>query len=289
MKELVSPKQVARAIGVSESSLKRWCDRGLIRTIRTAGGHRKLPISSVLEFIKSSGHELVQPGLLGLPASIGQSPRTVDAAREFFLRALIAGDEQTCRRIVFDLLLADRPISEIGDEVVAPTFAEIGEKWGCGDVEVYQERRSCEICIRLFHELRTWIGPAAEDAPTAIGCTLTGDYYTLSTTLVELVLRENGWNANTYGNNLPVHTWVHAIQEQQPKLTWLSVSHIPDPVQFLQDVEDIFDAAHANDAVFVIGGRAVSESLRTRLKYDAFFESLADLSTYTSDLLVSQR
>ena len=38
MNELVSPKQVAHAMGVSESSLKRWCDQGLIPTVRTAAG-----------------------------------------------------------------------------------------------------------------------------------------------------------------------------------------------------------------------------------------------------------
>jgi predicted site-specific integrase-resolvase len=29
---LLTPKQVARAIGVSESSLKRWCDKGVLPT-----------------------------------------------------------------------------------------------------------------------------------------------------------------------------------------------------------------------------------------------------------------
>jgi excisionase family DNA binding protein len=65
MKELITPKQVARAIGVSESSLKRWCDRGLIPTVRTAGGHRRLPISGVLSYLRETGHEMVRPELLG--------------------------------------------------------------------------------------------------------------------------------------------------------------------------------------------------------------------------------
>ncbi|OYW17913.1 MAG: hypothetical protein B7Z55_11620, partial [Planctomycetales bacterium 12-60-4] len=66
-RELLTPKQVAVAIGVSESSLKRWCDRGILPTVRTAGGHRRIPTSGVLKFLQQSGHPLVQPEVLGLP------------------------------------------------------------------------------------------------------------------------------------------------------------------------------------------------------------------------------
>ena len=69
--EQLTPKQVARAIGVSEASLKRWCDKGLIEMVRTVGGHRRLPLSSVLQFLRSSGHQLVRPEILGLPPTTG--------------------------------------------------------------------------------------------------------------------------------------------------------------------------------------------------------------------------
>ena len=69
IKAFLTPKDLADALGVSESSLKRWCDRGLIPMVRTAGGHRKLPISGVLSFLRETQHELVSPELLGLPAT----------------------------------------------------------------------------------------------------------------------------------------------------------------------------------------------------------------------------
>ena len=52
MKKLISPKQVARAIGVSESTLKRWCDRGLIPMTKTAGGHRRMEVEAVVDAAK---------------------------------------------------------------------------------------------------------------------------------------------------------------------------------------------------------------------------------------------
>ncbi len=48
MKPLVTPKQVGRALDVSESSLKRWCDNGEIATQYTAGGHRRIALTAML-------------------------------------------------------------------------------------------------------------------------------------------------------------------------------------------------------------------------------------------------
>lgn len=284
MKELVSPKQVARAIGVSESSLKRWCDRGLIHTIRTAGGHRKLPIRSVLEFIKESGREVVHPDLLGLPSLVGQGPRTLTEARNRLIDALIAGDEQAVRRILIDLVMSKHPISAIGDEVISSAYREIGDRWDCGDVEVYQERRSCEICLRALHDMRTLLSPVVEGAPLAMGGTLSGDYYTLPTTLVELVLRENVWNAHTLGSGLPVDTLVTAIAENRPRLFWISTSYVPDEDQYVAEIAQIFAAAKSHGAALAVGGAALTESLRKRMKYHAYCDTLAHLETFASTL-----
>lgn len=282
MKELVSPKQVARAIGVSESSLKRWCDRGLIRSLRTAGGHRKLPISSVLEFLKSRGHEIVEPELLGLPSTVGHGERTLRGAQDRLKEALIAGDELVCRQIVLDLYLAKNPISVICDEVIADAFEQIGDLWDCGDVEVYQERRSCEVCSRILQELRAAVGFVESGAPVAMGGTLDGDHYTLSTAMAELVLRDNDWQATSLGCSLPFFTLQAAIKDNRPKLFWLSVSHIFDEKRFLDETGQLFQVAQENDTVLVVGGRALTESVRREMKYSSFCDTMQHLETFAA-------
>lgn len=284
MKELVSPKQVARAIGVSESSLKRWCDRGLIRTTRTAGGHRKLPISSVLEFLKARGHEIVEPELLGLPSTVGKGERTLRGAKDRLKDALISGDELACRQIILDLYLAKNRISVICDEVVAEAFREIGDLWDCGDVEVYQERRSCEICSRILHELRIAIPPIDSNSPVAMGCTLDDDHYTLPAAMAELVLRDNNWNATSLGIALPVCTLQAAINEHRPKLFWLTVSHFADEERFLADVNQLFETAKKCNTVLVVGGRALTDSLRKQMKYNAYCDTMQHLETFAATL-----
>lgn len=287
MSELVSPKQVAKAMGVSESSLKRWCDQGRIPTVRTAGGHRRLSVSAVMAFLQQSGASLVSPEILGLPPlTSGAGQRSLEKAQVALLEALTNGQEDEARQIVKQAYLAHHPMHSIADDVFAPTFHEIGLKWDCGDIAVYQERHSCEIAMRILTNLRRIAtGPPAQ-APLAIGGTLAHDHYCLSNALAELVLRDAGWNATSLGTNLPAETLVQAITNRKPRLVWLSVSHYECEEQFVEDVNQIADAITATGIPFLVGGRVLCESLRRRIKFTACCDSMQQLDSIARQLLL---
>jgi methanogenic corrinoid protein MtbC1 len=282
MEELVSPKQVARAMGVSESSLKRWCDKGLIPTIRTAGGHRKLPIGAVLNFLREKGKQLVRPEILGLPAISGTGENTLDRAAKRLVAALTTGDSEQARRILFDQYLAGQSMIEISDQVIAEAFNQIGDGWQCGELEVYQERRGCEIMQRLLHELNLSIPQVPLDAPLAIGGTLEGDYYQLPTAMVELVLREQGWNARSFGTNLTAATVCESLRELHPQLFWLSVSRLDDLAKFVADYQLIAAAAHELKIPVVIGGRELTAVVRKQLRFNAHCDNMRQLADFSA-------
>ncbi|NIP86508.1 MAG: helix-turn-helix domain-containing protein [Planctomycetales bacterium] len=288
MKQLLSPKQVARAIGVSESSLKRWCDQGRIPTTRTAGGHRRLPISGVLEFLRASRYELVEPEVLGLPSTTGQGPRVLDRAAEGLADALVAGNEPLARQIVIDLYLAEHRLSSICDRVIGPAFYRVGECWDCGQIEIYRERRSCEICERLIHELRSAVPPVEKQAPLALGGTPVGDPYRLPTMLVELVLRENGWDATSLGTSLPFDTLRAAVVQNRPRLFWLSVTSFSDTDAFLADYQRFYDE-FGDQIAIVVGGQAITSPLRRKMQYAAFCDTMQHLESFVSSLDTSPR
>ena len=98
----------------------------------------------LIEFLRGRKYRLTHPEALGLPPTSGQTTRVVDRAHEQMIAALLAGDEPRCLQIAIDLYLAEHSISVICDEVFAAVFREIGDRWACGEAEVYQERRGCE-------------------------------------------------------------------------------------------------------------------------------------------------
>ncbi len=284
MKELLTPKQVARAIGVSEASMKRWCDKGYVPSVRTIGGHRRLPINGVMQFLRESGHEIVRPEVLGLPPTTGQGRETLDRARGRIVDALRAGDEQQLARLVLDLYLAGHSACDICDQGIAPAFHDIGTRWQHGEIEVYEERRGCEVCTRVLYLLRRLLPVVPPGAPTAIGATLAGDPYLLPTLMVEIALREAGWRADSYGCGHPAATLGSAIATIRPRLFWLSVSAIDSNEDFLAEYGRLYETAQSCRVPIMVGGRALTEDIRRRMQYSAYGDNLRHLVAFARTL-----
>lgn len=275
----LSPKQAARALGVSESSLKRWCDQGLLPSVRTPGGHRKVEVADLLRFSRERGQPLVAQDVLGLPASSDHAERSIDKGADRFCEALLAGQEVVARQIIFDLLQAKHPLSRVADDVIAGAFRRLGDCWACNTADVFQERRGCVIVHRLLAEIRRLqtVSPAS---PVAIGGTLLGDQYTIPTALVELVLRESGFDAQSLGISLPTVSLVTAIETLRPRLFWLSVSEPFQAAELVGAFDELAGACAANGAAFVVGGRGLTDSVRAQLTFTTFCDTLQHLERF---------
>ncbi|HMO13311.1 MAG TPA: excisionase family DNA-binding protein [Pirellulaceae bacterium] len=281
----LSPKQVAKAIGVSESSLKRWCDQGRIRFRKTAGGHRRIYATSVIEFLSQTGHPIVRPEILGLALEPTTSS-SIEEVSSNFLAALLEGNERRARRIVVDLFLQKVPVSEIGDRLIAPTFQRIGRFTSCGEIETFHERRACEIAKRLVDEIQMMISQP-DGGPLAIGGSLLHDHYALPSALVETVMRQRGWCARDMGTNLPLNSLSAAVVDLQPKLVWISLSHIAQSDQFVREYLE-FQASVPPEVLIVVGGRALVPEIRNRIRFSASCETLTQLESFVDTLNSNQ-
>ncbi|MFO0918787.1 MAG: helix-turn-helix domain-containing protein [Planctomycetaceae bacterium] len=284
----VSPKQAARALGVSESSLKRWCDQGLLEVSRTAGGHRQLPVSEVVRFAREHAHTLQSPEILGLPAVSPHSRLALHRAIPLLTDALLSGEELLARQIVSDLYLARHRLTVILDEVIAAALHEIGQRWECQEADVYQERWACEITRRILFDLRRLQLPP-DRRMVAIGGTVENDLYSIPTLMAELVVRENGWQASSLGSGIPVSSLVQAVNELRPKLFWLSASFIQDPAEFLDGFAKISQACAASDVALVVGGRALTQDLREKMSYSTFCDTMQHLEAFARTIHRSRK
>lgn len=270
----ITTRQAAQALGVSEASLKRWCDQGLLPAVRTPGGHRRLPLSGVVQFVRERHLELVRPNLLGLPDFTPRTPGDTEAFRVAVQTALELADEHELRRLVVGSYLAGVPAAVILDDLVAPAFRAIGDRWAHGAVAVYEERRAVELCTRELHQLRMFLPAPRPDAPQAIGGTLTDDPYSLPTTMLEIALCEAGWRAKSYGCGLPAATLVDALRKVRPRVLWLSVSTFGSEQQFLTDYATLYAMAQELGVAVLVGGRMLSAELRARIQYSAYGDNL---------------
>ncbi len=290
-----SPKQIAEALNVSESSVKRWCDRGVIRTDRTLGGHRRILLEGLMEFLESTNRRLIHPSAIGMLSAdqslkgvfrtpklstIQESKDRIDKSSllEQFERALVSGTEVEARKIVSTWYSTYRSMVSIADELIFPCFQAIGTNWECGRLEVYQERRGCEICVRLLHELRRLSPEPTENAPIAMGATPSGDSYQIANQLLEVVFRECGWRTMCLGSNLPFESLSVAVKQYSPRIFWLSVSHLPNKTAFIDQL-NTFANTLPKGTLLVVGGRAIDESIRPLLRSAVYCDNMQQMST----------
>jgi methanogenic corrinoid protein MtbC1 len=257
MPTLVSPKQAALALGVSEASVKRWCDKGLLLPVRTAGGHRRIAPAEVVRFARESGNPLVRPELVGLPSATTAGPVATERALDEALDALKEGDEERLVALVTHLFGSGRSATDVCERVLAPALHELGTRWEHGDIEVFEERRACEITQAALHELSRLLPALPRTAPRALGGTLAGDPYTLSSAMCALALRELGWRAENLGAGLPAEQLARAVARRRPTLVWVSVSGGLDTAELAKALRVVAEAARRCGASLVLGGRSL--------------------------------
>lgn len=276
METTFTPKQVAKALGVSESSIKRWVDGGRIEAVRTAGGHRKLLLSSVVQLAREQGYNIVRPDVLGLAAE--SSKCDLHDAYEPLLETLSAGDEVASQAIIEPLYHAGYSMVDIADSLIAPVFHELGRRWLNGTLNVHQERRACEIAIATLYNLRRMLPLPSGDAPRALAATASDDHAELPVRLAELVLREKGWAAHVQGISLPLVEIRAAVERKRPHLALLSATHLNDPEAFVQQANEHLFTPTKEITRWIVGGQAFPAELREKIDCFQFSTSMAELA-----------
>jgi excisionase family DNA binding protein len=279
MHDLLSPKQVAQALQVSESSVKRWCDKGSIHTTYTDGGHRRIRLVDLAGFVRTNSLTIRDYSPIGMVQQ-NREADDLQSDAEAMTDALLAGDESRCYQIAIELFLAKRKIFEICDEVLARAFHKIGDRWACGQAEIYQERRGCRIAQRILARLQAAVLDPKPDAPLALGCSTTGDHYSLGSTMAELVLRDAGWRAAALGEGLPLASLGAAIKNHSPKIVWISCGYIDNLSEFIADYQLLF-REYSAEVSFVVGGRALTPELLSNLSFSSHCKSMRDLYSFS--------
>jgi methanogenic corrinoid protein MtbC1 len=166
----------------------------------------------------------------------------------------------------------------------------IGSDWETGKIDVFHEHRATHLCIGALHELHLSVETQARrDRPIAVGGSLEGDYSELPTLLAQMVLHEAGWDAVNIGAITPLVSFRRAVDELRPKMAWISVSHVADEKEFLKRYNQFYRHAEQAGVPVVVGGRGLTEALRSQISYTAYGDGLSHLAAFARTLLPPTR
>lgn len=280
----VTPAQVARALGVGVSTIKRWVDEGILPAHRTAGGHRKLLLADVMRLI----HEREFPRLeLSLLQADGAAPSCADPshAAQSLHAALLEGDGETTRSILLGYYHAGMPTDQLADQVVAPALHRIGLDWEEGRIEMMHEHRATQLCMTALFELKSKLQVQARtDPPLAVGGAPELCMHGLGGLLAEMVLLDAGWAVVNLGPNTPLVSFRTALTELRPRLLWLSVNYLPDASRFLAEYRELYAEAVRAGVAVAVGGRALTADIRSQMPYTTFGDGMVHFGAFARSL-----
>lgn len=261
MREGLSPKALAQSIGVSESSLKRWSDEGLLNAARTAGGHRRIALPEAVRFIRAVGATVIRPDLLGL-AEVAQTPAPEDRERAHAMvrEALESGDGARTRALLQSLYLGGWSAAEIFDGPVRVALASLGELWQHAEWGIVVEHRATNVAIQAINQLRGIMPSAPEHAPVALGCSCENDPYVVPTLMASCVLGEAGFRDVNLGNHTPMRVLIAAARQYTPALVWISASVSGEFERRRHELTAAAKELAEIGARLVVGGRGFASS-----------------------------
>ena len=282
-------RTVAKALGLSVSTIKRWVDCGTIHAVRTVGKHRLIPRSEAIRMARElglDGTEIRQ--LSGNPS--GNLTAFEGQSCERLCEMLKDGQVQQAKSFIESIYPSGSNAVSLADQLIRPVLARIGHGWMVGSLEVYQEHQASHIVAAAILELIDRLSKARKPTgPLALCTTTEGDPYVLSCLLAELALRELGWDVRNLGVNLPLRSLANATVEYRPKLVVLSINHLPDRDHFIREYLSFYETAVDANAAVILGGQALDEELRSMLRYTAFGDRMIHLAEFARQLGTTAR
>src|SRR5918994_1138158 len=179
----LTSRETARLLGVSEASVKRWADGGLLPSEKTAGGHRRFRPVVVAMF-----------------------------------GALLDGSAGKASALLTDAHASGRGLAALFDEVLCPSMRRVGDLWHEGELTVAQEHVATRAALSALQALGGALAAAEPSAPLAVCCGAEEDFHELPVNCSELVLREGGWAVLNLGANTPFYALAEAVARRGPRL-----------------------------------------------------------------------
>ena len=262
----LTTKHVARLLNVSEATVKRWADDGVLTSEKTVGGHRRFGIESIAQLRRERNLQ----GGAALVAKVVKKTKPLSSADDF-LRLILAGDELEAGAVLVDAYLARHSLDSIFETIVTQAMHQVGDLWLTGSVTVADEHLATRVVLTALQKLRGVMVPQEPNGLKAICCASEGELHELAVHLVTLILESKGWNVINLGANTPLFSLQEMASRQRPQLVCISARTIADLDRSAAEFAQLRRVANRLEAKIVLGGEAFrNPNMRVRFPADFF-------------------
>ena len=279
----LTTKDVAALLLVSEATVKRWADDGLLLPKKTVGGHRRFSIQSVARFRREQGIAPNAPSP-AKPARKKIAPGKLPSA-ESFSELLLSDNEAEAAAQLIDAYLQNNTLATIFDETVTKAMHRVGDLWFNGTITIADEHLATRVMLNALQALRGIVVPGQATGLRAVTCGVEGDLHELPVHLAEIILESEGWDIWNLGPNTPLFTLRDMVAQKKPDLVSISARSIVDLDRATTEYAQLRKIMEKINGTTVLGGEVFRDlNLRQRFPAEFYAESFAGLSAFVKEL-----
>lgn len=267
--DIISTRQVAELLAVSEATVKRWADAGTLRCFRTPGGHRKFRMEDVADFLRNYQYDTAGPISVGPEGNAGTSATLPDAGDASaapsidpetvvqFRNAALSADVDSLVSQIAQNRLRGLTLSAIFDHIATAALADIGERWARGVLTVSQEHIAATAVIEALARTRPLIERSGRERGKVLLACPGEEQHDIAMRMGSLLAYGLGFNPMLIGARAPVADLSLLITGERPRYVVISASSAADPRVVAQDVAAIAEASRAAGSKLLAGGDGV--------------------------------
>jgi len=267
--DLLTVQEAAELVGVSTSTLKRWCDNESVPMHRTPGGHRRIDRVD----LDRISHKILSPHIeLGESSTRGLS---IHIVQDLLMRGESLQLARLFRQSANDPL---RLIALLEDYLV-PALWSIGAQWRAGQIDVYEEHICSQTTLTMLDVLRQSVPPPRAGqrrgigGVTAVGGSLEPCVETIASKLISVCLELMGRRVFDLGASIPPVSMARAARDHQSAFVWVTHTHVTDTETLLSKHLELRSLLPPTIRI-VGGGGGLSPSMRRALPWCSFYETI---------------
>ena len=227
----LTSKEAARLLGVSEASIKRWANGGLLPSEKTAGGHRRFRPEDVAVFRRGRGHSTGRRATATV-VQLQERRKEVSGATgggsvsyQALFEALVEGRAEDVSAMLVNAYLHGHNLASLFDEVLSRAMHRVGDLWYEGKLSVAQEHVATRTALSSIQRLGGVINVAEENGLLAICCGGEEDFHELSVQCTQVLLESEGWRVINLGPNTPFFALSEAPEEHPHWYAFATIRH----------------------------------------------------------------
>jgi excisionase family DNA binding protein len=266
-KTILSTADVARLFRVTDTTVKRWADRGTLRCQKTPGGHRKFEIRNVVDFAEknnfdpSGALETAGGGKVHASVRVALISRDYDVLAKEYIRRALSQDRTDLHGYLSYLYEHRIPLWGMDDRVLRPAMYGIGEMWARGELGVNDEHRASYRTLDALSALQLQILMKPPSGESALLACPGEELHDIGLRSIGYLLESEGWSVHYLGARTPLLAILSAISKLRPSVVCLSVTETEHAASLPGVFRRVASAARASGAYTVAGGQAAGAHL----------------------------